>query len=302
MKNNKMQHPTHHHHQHHCSPKRYKQQEPNRSSYSFFKIISPFIIQDGQLGIPEKFITKHGMYLPDVVVLKVPSGIAWQVELRKIDGSVYLQKGWLKFIDHYSICAGHVLVFRYNRKSQFDVLIFDMSCSEIEYLCNSKNTGQCNQVKDTLVGKIKDGDTTIGKSGSSSKRDYVRMRRAKTEERTGVILPRANAFKTKCPFFKVFMRPSYVHSRYVPLPNIFYFSHLKGLDSLTIQASNGKAKWRVRCLLSAEETAATKQPTPNKEKFSISAMLSSMDHRPDKPKTKSAHRSSSYTDDNDEDD
>ncbi|KAF5199806.1 hypothetical protein FRX31_010605 [Thalictrum thalictroides] len=78
-----------------------------------------------------------------------------------------------------------------------------MSCSEIDYLCNSKITGQCNQVKDTLVRKIKDGDTTIGKSGSSSKRDFVRMRRAKTEERTGVILSRANAFKTKCPFFNL---------------------------------------------------------------------------------------------------
>ncbi|PIA59307.1 hypothetical protein AQUCO_00400299v1 [Aquilegia coerulea] len=173
--------------------------------------------------------------------------MAWQVELKKIDGSVYLQNGWLEFVDHHSICAGHVLVFRYNRKSRFDVLIFDMSCSEIDYLCNSKKIGQFNHMKDTLVPKKEAGDITIGKTGSL-KRDLVRKRRVETEERTGNILQRATTFKTKHHFFKVFMRPSYVKSRYVPMPVRFYDSHLKGLNHLTLQASNGIAKWHVRCL------------------------------------------------------
>ncbi|PSS36438.1 B3 domain-containing protein [Actinidia chinensis var. chinensis] len=83
--------------------------------------------------IPEKFSSKHGKNLGKLVFLKVPSGATWTVELANSNGEVWLCNGWKEFSEYYSICFGHFLVFRYEGNSNFHVLIFDTTASEIEY-------------------------------------------------------------------------------------------------------------------------------------------------------------------------
>ena len=63
----------------------------------------------------------------------VPSGDTWHVELTKSDGDVWLQNGWQGFVEHYFLKRGHFLVFKYEGDCNFQVLIFDMTASEIEY-------------------------------------------------------------------------------------------------------------------------------------------------------------------------
>ncbi|XP_022740304.1 B3 domain-containing protein LOC_Os12g40080-like isoform X2 [Durio zibethinus] len=99
----------------------------------FFKIILEAAIRDRRLGIPRKFVRKYGNGLSSPVVLMVPGGATWHVELTKSDGVVWLQNGWQEFAEHYSLKYGHLLVFRYEGNCKFQVLIFDMSASEIEY-------------------------------------------------------------------------------------------------------------------------------------------------------------------------
>lgn len=82
---------------------------------------------------PRKFVTKYGDSLSSPVLLMVPSGSTWHVELIKSDGDVWLQNGWKEFAEHYSLKHGHFLVFKYQGDCNFQVLIFDMSASEIEY-------------------------------------------------------------------------------------------------------------------------------------------------------------------------
>ncbi|KAE8723352.1 hypothetical protein F3Y22_tig00012493pilonHSYRG00050 [Hibiscus syriacus] len=103
----------------------------------FFKIVLEDTIRDKKLGIPRKFVKKYGNGLSDSVLLMVPSGDTWHVELTKSDGVVWLQNGWEEFVAFYSLKNGHFLVFKYEGNDKFIVLIFDMSASEIEYPCKS---------------------------------------------------------------------------------------------------------------------------------------------------------------------
>ncbi|XVF17770.1 hypothetical protein REPUB_Repub10bG0152100 [Reevesia pubescens] len=99
----------------------------------FFKIILDDTIRDNKLEIPREFVRKYGDCLSSPVLLKVPSGDTWQVELTKSDGDIWLQNGWQEFAQHYSQKYGHLLVFKYEGNGNFQVLIFDMSATEIEY-------------------------------------------------------------------------------------------------------------------------------------------------------------------------
>lgn len=86
--------------------------------------------------IPDAFMRKYGYDLEDIVVLKVPTGATWQVELVRNEinlGGTLLQKGWERFAEFYFIEKYYFLVFEYLGNSQFHVFIFDQTALEIEY-------------------------------------------------------------------------------------------------------------------------------------------------------------------------
>ncbi|KAK4488353.1 hypothetical protein RD792_004111 [Penstemon davidsonii] len=83
--------------------------------------------------IPPEFTRRYGGNLPNHIFLKAPSGSLWEVELTHSRGQIYFHKGWKEFKDYYSLELGHFLVFEYDMKSQFHVLIFDFTASEIDY-------------------------------------------------------------------------------------------------------------------------------------------------------------------------
>ncbi|CAI9108717.1 OLC1v1008395C1 [Oldenlandia corymbosa var. corymbosa] len=76
---------------------------------------------------------RYGDSLGKVVVLKVPTGAEWRVELHRVNGETWMRKGLQEFGEFYSIELNHVLVFRYEGKSRFSVLICDKTTSEIDY-------------------------------------------------------------------------------------------------------------------------------------------------------------------------
>ncbi|KAL5547268.1 hypothetical protein UlMin_006955 [Ulmus minor] len=102
---------------------------------SFFKIIQEDTLLDKKIMIPKKFMRKYGDTLSDPIVLELPCGLEWKVELSDDKGS--FDKGWKEFSDYYSLEFGHMLLFRYERNSLFHVFIFDKSTSEIDYPTNS---------------------------------------------------------------------------------------------------------------------------------------------------------------------
>lgn len=83
--------------------------------------------------VPIKFADLHGNDLNDRIFLKVPSGLVWSVDLERRTNRVWLQNGWPKFANHYSIRGGYMLLFNYLGDSQFEVSIFDSSAVQIDY-------------------------------------------------------------------------------------------------------------------------------------------------------------------------
>ncbi|OWM66301.1 hypothetical protein CDL15_Pgr013518 [Punica granatum] len=88
--------------------------------------------------IPKKFVRKYGAELSksDIVLLKIPTSDAWEVELRTGDGAVWLEQRWLDFVNFHSVKRGDFLVFWYKARNsnEFDVGLFDNSATDIDYL------------------------------------------------------------------------------------------------------------------------------------------------------------------------
>lgn len=83
--------------------------------------------------------------------VKVPSGSEWKMKLRECYGKLWLENGWLEFKEHYSIGRGHMLMFRYEGNSKFQVVIFDRSTMEIDYTSTPIHFDESDDSVETLV-------------------------------------------------------------------------------------------------------------------------------------------------------
>lgn len=205
--------------------------------------------------IPKKFMRKYGGTLSSPVILKLPSGLEWKVELTSCNGIVWLQKGWPEFVDHLSIKRGHLLLFRYEGSCQFHVVILDTSTTEIDYPTNLTHLHNSNYIKiddddhqllepkrelevvnDIDYVQISDEDDlppfpkTEKKSPSQCPRPQKRMRitsrsdlKSLSDSERGRACDRANAFKSENPFFWVIMEPSYVSLANLVSMKFFFF-------------------------------------------------------------------------------
>lgn len=201
--------------------------------------------------LPLKFARRHGKNLPKVAYLEVPTAQVSKIHLvRDPQGRIWVAKGWEEFIKNYSIRHGHLLVFRYDGKSHFHVLIFDKTATEIEYpqivshddveiledlvqkfgpnkrkreedengsFCNRFNHEiPCSdhQTEKTCAVrlKVKNSENDEGSSPSlmTPKINGEKQRMVKKE--LGAAYERAKAFKSKNPFHISVMHPSYVSS------------------------------------------------------------------------------------------
>ncbi|XP_037493209.1 B3 domain-containing transcription factor VRN1-like [Jatropha curcas] len=241
----------------------------------FFKIILDDTIRDGKLIIPRKFLREYGNNLPNKVVLKVPSGATWQIELMKCDGEICLQKGWQEFVEYYSIACGHLLVFEYEKTCHsFYVLIFDKSASEIDYPFSFTNGD--NELKDPEIGKTEEESPLPflhiskkvklenseeqsevfaekkcheSKSSENQKENVVPPKiQSLTAKGKASALRRAKTkFKSRNPFFMVAMQPSYVRGRSkITISATFarkYFEKMQG--KVILEDGNGRV-WSAR--------------------------------------------------------
>ncbi|KAJ7946006.1 B3 domain-containing transcription factor VRN1 [Quillaja saponaria] len=102
----------------------------------FYKLIVPSNTQ-GKLRIPKYFLTRFGDDLSEFATLSVPDGNVWRIGLKKADKKLWFHDGWQAFAQSYSIRVGYFLVFRYEGNSSFNVHIFNLATSEINYESSS---------------------------------------------------------------------------------------------------------------------------------------------------------------------
>ncbi|KAL2328895.1 hypothetical protein Fmac_022322 [Flemingia macrophylla] len=85
---------------------------------------------------------KYGSEISPIVTLSVPDGSVWRVGLKKADNKYWFIDGWQEFVQRFSIGVGCLLVFRYEGKSSFNVNIFNLATSEINYQSGTRSSNE----------------------------------------------------------------------------------------------------------------------------------------------------------------
>ncbi|KAI3857050.1 hypothetical protein MKX03_015422 [Papaver bracteatum] len=114
----------------------------------FFKILDTSRNKDKRLELPNEFTDKYGTELSDLAIIKVLNSI-WHIKLKKAQGVILFENGWPDFMEFYSICVGHVIFFRYDGNSEFQVHIFGKDATEIDYPSYIDNTNHGAEMTST---------------------------------------------------------------------------------------------------------------------------------------------------------
>ncbi|KAK4714307.1 hypothetical protein R3W88_020214 [Solanum pinnatisectum] len=140
------------------------------SAGSFYVIVEPSVMDDRQLRLPDKFVQEHGDELLDTVKIIVPTDDFWCVGLKKAGKMIWLHDGWQEFMEHHSVNCWYFLLFKYGQTSCFNVHIFDLAATEIDYQLRSHGNAKSRDVaQDLSHGKYK----IVGDKGVTSSVEIV---------------------------------------------------------------------------------------------------------------------------------
>ena len=76
-------------------------------------------------SIPSSFLPTFGGEYLEAIKLKICKAYSWDVELKKQDGKVILDEGWLDFVKAHDLKVGYFLVFKKLATTSFKVIVFD---------------------------------------------------------------------------------------------------------------------------------------------------------------------------------
>ncbi|KAL1300296.1 hypothetical protein HN51_044981 [Arachis hypogaea] len=227
--------------------------------FRFFKAILKTNLQ--RIKIPNKFSRRHGSALSNPVFLKPPDGTLWKVYwTKKNSDEVWFVKGWKEFTKNYSLNEGHLVVFKYEETSQFDVIILEINDLEIDYskyeTVNRK--GKCDQRDEKTVGILKEIPVKNNDAGKRltlfSPQPHMKVRGESSIRRRTSSLnwPKelkaqeiAQKFISYNPFFTLFIKPSYLTEYQVNVPTLKGYIEDKVKD---VALKVGERQWQVKLL------------------------------------------------------
>ncbi|KAI5319449.1 hypothetical protein L3X38_039157 [Prunus dulcis] len=238
----------------------------------FFKIILDDTSKNIRIKIPMKFVMKYGEHLSSPVHLKLPNGAEWEIELRRCNnGGVWFDKGWPEFSKFCSLDYGNWLVFGYEGNSNFHVLIFDRTSTEVEYAITKPEMEETDyEEEDDNSIEILDGFPPCPRkareksplpcpqphkkmrtceedeSDPSEVKDGVGSMHASTTSGKAIALQRAIAFESVCPSFTVVMQPSYISYGPLTVPAGFAKRHLMKQPANAILKVSDGGTWSVK--------------------------------------------------------
>ncbi|XP_021321796.1 B3 domain-containing protein LOC_Os12g40080-like [Sorghum bicolor] len=104
--------------------------------------------------IPKKFVANIREKISEQVILKVPNGKTYTVEVaEEQQNELVLRSGWAEFASAYELELGDLLVFTNNGNSHLTVRIFDRSACEKELSCVLLDSMPCMQERKCSHGK-----------------------------------------------------------------------------------------------------------------------------------------------------
>lgn len=150
----------------------------------FFKICMPGLYSE-MMAIPPDFIDKFGGNIPTTCTLKKPSGVSWQVDMKRTNDCWLFQKGWPEFVQQNSIKDHDVLVFCLVGNSTFSVTIFTPNgCTKGEEAAEDTSESEDSEISGTsqrIVGR------KMGSVGNISGNPYFRVKMQRSHIDKGVL-------------------------------------------------------------------------------------------------------------------
>ena len=184
--------------------------------------------------IPEQFVREFGNELSTVAKLTVPHGHIWQVGLEKADKSIWFCDGWKDFAEYHCICYGYFLVFRYEGNSNFHVLVFDKTATEIQYPlsknCNLEDQVEIVELDDAYISmhdKLNENEISNSEQFPSKheevKEKFVKKKFSSTSSKGELMMSKggeraiqaARTFKPKNPSFMGIIQLYNIRNRYI---------------------------------------------------------------------------------------
>ncbi|KAI3861332.1 hypothetical protein MKW92_022506 [Papaver armeniacum] len=238
----------------------------------FYEIIHTSIVTDKRLELPKEFTIKYEKELSDHAIIKVPNGI-WRIGLRNAEGVIFFENGWPEFMEFYSICVGHVLLFSYDGNSEFQVHIFAIDTTEIDYPSHIDNTNHevemtsARSDEDEVgVASVHSGSTQSNDEPSMSSESFLNQKAdpgghilPKKPRKQKRVIPKrfhtkefkatleaAEAFHSENPSFKIMLQASHIKKGCMRVPVAFansYFGNITRMAT-TLRISDGRI-WEV---------------------------------------------------------
>ncbi|XP_057248119.1 B3 domain-containing protein At4g01580 [Beta vulgaris subsp. vulgaris] len=184
----------------------------------FFKIIVAPLTQKFKLRIPRAFVKKYGRHLSSDIYLNVPnSEQPWKVKLEKTNNDIFLGEGWQDVMEFYNVKWGHFLLFRFDGGSisQFDVDIFDLSATEIDYPLRKIS---CAMKRKSNV------KTTVNLASS----DFDNVKFSSYKSQDDVVQQSFHNFQSENPHFKVPIRSWNLAKLGLTIPLEYARAYLEG--------------------------------------------------------------------------
>ncbi|XP_075648567.1 B3 domain-containing protein At4g01580-like [Castanea sativa] len=173
-----------------------------------------------------------GDELSTSATLIVPNGGTWKVGLLKAEWSIWFCECWEDFVEFYSIFVEHLLVFRYERNSNFHVIIFDTTATETQYPSNN-NVNLEDTVDLTELDEINISRQYKQPFDTSSKG------RDRAIGATKIFMPKGRSFMAVMQSYNIWLN-------YVYVPKEFADKHIAWNQFVDLQTC-GEKQWRVRC-------------------------------------------------------
>ncbi|CAL2231036.1 unnamed protein product [Prunus armeniaca] len=184
---------------------------------------------------------KYEDNLSNPMSLELPSesGSAWKVDLRRLDGQVWFDKGWADFSEFYSLEKGYWLIDYPLRKQEMEVtddkdddFHEDSSDDSIkEQLDDStyprktrkKSSLPCPRPQKKKHDKFKSGSTSSARRFEKRTPGFLGRIRPLPKSGKAIALQKANAYKSQHPLsIIVVMKPSYITGFLLWLPFEFH--------------------------------------------------------------------------------
>ncbi|QHO04642.1 B3 domain-containing transcription factor [Arachis hypogaea] len=236
----------------------------------FFKVLRHPNLYD-ETKVTKSFVKKYWKEVSNPILLELPSGdkikVRWN---KKEDDSIWLNEGWKRVVELLELKHQYFVIFKYKGESKFELIVFDLSAMEIDYLSSKSFRNDYHQGENRNHDDDDDDNQPIETVNERQEQFRRRSRAGACSERPKrvqsdskiapkkdnkplvvefqskkALMNKAQVFclNSKYPCFILEMQRSYISQDLLRIPIEFSRKNLHGLEGKAKIGVNGNMRW-----------------------------------------------------------